>query len=75
MSADEIIEVAIQGHASTRDAIRWAIETERKECMTVLKQMLLPGRFNDRHLGLGDIRLTIADQEAILEAIRVRGEK
>jgi hypothetical protein len=70
---DEIVERAIEGHASTRDAIRWAIETERKECMTILKQMLLPGRFNDRHLGFGDIRLTIADQEAIMEAIRKKG--
>jgi len=26
MTQDEIIEMAIQGHASTRDAIRWAIK-------------------------------------------------
>ena len=26
MKQDEIIEAAIQGHASTRDAIRWAID-------------------------------------------------
>ena len=30
MTQDEIIEMAIQGHASTRDAIRWAINQERE---------------------------------------------
>jgi hypothetical protein len=35
MTQDEIIELAIQGHASTRDAIRWAINQER-ERMTVV---------------------------------------
>ena len=33
MSIDEIIETAIQGHASTRDAIRWAIQQEREACV------------------------------------------
>jgi len=33
MNTDEIIEAAIQGHASTRDAIRWAIEKEREACL------------------------------------------
>jgi hypothetical protein len=27
---DEIIELAIQGHASTRDAIRWAMNQEKE---------------------------------------------
>jgi hypothetical protein len=35
VTQDEIIELAIQGHASTRDAIRWAINQER-ERMTVV---------------------------------------
>ena len=35
MTQDEIVELAIQGHASTRDAIRWAINQER-ERMTVV---------------------------------------
>jgi hypothetical protein len=30
MNTDEIIEAAIQGHASTRDAIRWAVQQERE---------------------------------------------
>ena len=32
MTQDEMIELAIQGHASTRDAIRWAINQEREAC-------------------------------------------
>lgn len=32
MTQDEIIELAIQGHASTRDAIRWAMNQEREAC-------------------------------------------
>ena len=31
MTQDEIIEAAIQGHASTRDAIRWAMNQEQGE--------------------------------------------
>ena len=31
MTQDEIIELAIQGHASTRDAIRWAMNQEREQ--------------------------------------------
>ena len=30
MTQDEIIEMAIQGHASTRDAIRWAMNQKRE---------------------------------------------
>jgi len=32
MTQDEIIEIAIQGHSSIRDAIRWAINHEREQC-------------------------------------------
>jgi len=35
MNTDEIIEAAIQGHASTRDAIRWAVQQEREACAKV----------------------------------------
>lgn len=35
MTQDEIIEAAIQGHASTRDAIRWSMQQEREECAKV----------------------------------------
>jgi hypothetical protein len=35
MTQDEIIEMAIQGHASTRDAIRWAMVQEREACAKI----------------------------------------
>jgi hypothetical protein len=31
---DKIVEIAIQGHASTRDAIRWAMQQEREAIIT-----------------------------------------
>jgi hypothetical protein len=38
MTQDEIIELAIQGHASTRDAIRWAMNQEREACANLCEQ-------------------------------------
>jgi hypothetical protein len=35
VTKDEIIEMAIQGHASTRDAIRWAMNQEREACAKI----------------------------------------
>jgi hypothetical protein len=35
MNENEIIEAAIKGHASTRDAIKWAIQQEREACAKV----------------------------------------
>jgi chitodextrinase len=37
MITDQIIELAIQGHASKRDAIKWAIEQERGQCAQIAK--------------------------------------
>ena len=60
MTQDEIIEMAIQGHAGTRDAIRWAInqvvKAEREACAKVAEH------------SFGVIGNTIA------LAIRARGE-
>jgi hypothetical protein len=39
MTQDEIIEMAIQGHASTRDAIRWAMNQEREKVFDMLHEM------------------------------------
>jgi hypothetical protein len=39
MTQDEIIEAAIQGHASTRDAIRWAIQREREACAKICDKL------------------------------------
>jgi len=41
MTQDEIIEMAIQGHAGTRDAIRWAMQQEREACATVCDSFYL----------------------------------
>ena len=41
MTKDEIVEQAIQGHASTRDAIRWAIEQEREACARLAEDGLI----------------------------------
>jgi hypothetical protein len=38
MNTEEIIETAIQGHASTRDAIRWAIQKEREACAKLCEE-------------------------------------
>jgi hypothetical protein len=43
MTQDEIIEMAIQGHASTRDAIRWAMNQEREACAQILANTDLSG--------------------------------
>ena len=64
MTRDEIIEMAIQGHASTRDAIRWAMNHEREACAKVCEHL------NSTEDYYGErIELFCA------EAIRARGEK
>ncbi len=69
MSTDEIVEQAIQGHASTRDAIRWAIEQEREACAKVCEE------------GTGEpwsytaLKICLKERNRIAEAIRARGEK
>ena len=35
-----IVEMAIEGHASTRDAIRWAIAQEREACAKVCENVV-----------------------------------
>jgi hypothetical protein len=37
MTEDKIVETAIQGHASTRDAIRWAVRREREACAKLVE--------------------------------------
>ena len=36
---DKIVEIAIQGHASTRDAIRWAMQQEREACALLCEEI------------------------------------
>jgi hypothetical protein len=59
MTTNEIVEIAIQGHASTRDAIRWAIQQEREACEKLCED-LIGTRAMARHCA---------------DAIRARGEK
>ena len=49
MNTDEIIEAAIQGHASTRDAIRWAIQQERETCAKVCIGLKIPRGIEGLH--------------------------
>lgn len=60
MTTDEIVELAIQGHASTRDAIRWAILQEREQCAQVAD---IANEYN-RYISV-----------EIASSIRLRGEK
>jgi hypothetical protein len=57
-----IMEMAIQGHASTRDAIRWAMQQEREACAKVCDYMA--SRCND---------IRAAALESAAENIRARG--
>ena len=70
MTQDEIIEMAIQGHASTRDAIRWAMNQEREACAKLLERTDLGGLKSD--VWLQNYTATILDGYA--KAIRARGQ-
>jgi hypothetical protein len=59
----EIIEMAIQGHAGTRDAIRWAMQQEREVCAKLLES---------RKTGANELIDSVRDMEA--KAIRARGQ-
>jgi len=73
MTEDEIIKTAIQGHASTRDAIRWAIQQEREACAKVCEEDL-----RDAYLRQGkparDEAMLCAAIADCANAIRARGE-
>ena len=63
MNTDQIIETAIQGHASTRDAIRWAVQQEREACAKVCDDEL-------KQWGIFD-----SDVGDVSKAIRARGNE
>lgn len=63
LKQDEIIETAIQGHASTRDAIRWAMNQEREACAKVCDDI---GMFHEVSQG-ADLCFELG------KAIRARG--
>ena len=67
MNQDEIIEMAIQGHASTRDAIRWAMNQEREACAKVCEEI------NTKYKCPNDTAEKVAIEWCVAK-IRVRGE-
>jgi len=71
MTQDEIIEMAIKGHASTRDAIRWAMNQEREACAKEAEDYdhVVGGR--GYYDPFGDADATVRN---IVAAIRARGE-
>jgi hypothetical protein len=69
MSTDEIVEQAIQGHTSTRDAIRWAIEQEREACAKVCEEG------TGEPLSYTALKICLKERNRIAKAIRARGEK
>jgi hypothetical protein len=40
MTNEIIVEMAIEGHSSTRDAIRWAMAQEREACAKIVDENL-----------------------------------
>ena len=62
MTDDELIEIAIQGHASTRDAIRYAIQQEREACAKVCDELAAKDKLSNYYA-------------VAAKAIRARGEK
>ncbi len=65
MTQDEMIELAIQVHASTRDAIRWAMVQEREACAKAVEAGV-PFGF--------ELQLQVATIEDCAKAIRARGQ-
>jgi hypothetical protein len=63
-----IIEMAIQGHASTREAIWWAIAFEREACAKVCEEVLE----QYRGTSMGKNAELVGDDCAA--AIRARGQ-
>jgi hypothetical protein len=70
MTQDEIIELAIQGHASTRDAIRWAMNQEREACAKLLETTDLGGLKDNPAMQSWVAEMLLA----YVKAIRARGQ-
>jgi len=70
MKNKEIIELAIQGHASTRDAIRWAMNQEREACAKLLETTDLGGLKDNLAMQSWVAEMLLA----YVKAIRARGQ-
>jgi hypothetical protein len=77
MTQDEIIELAIQGHAGTRDAIRWAMQQEREACAKVAGEFAQKWWSIHCHSNkhMETTRKAHDDFCALQSAIRARGEQ
>ena len=62
-----IVERAIQGHASTRAAIRWAMQQEREACAKLCDEIAQAKTYQTGYLQ--------ETAEECAEAVRARGEK
>jgi hypothetical protein len=69
MNKKEIIEMAIASHASTRDAIRWAMAQEREACHAL--RQTLPNPYDHCQVSAHAHDMAIAAYGA---AIRARGQ-
>jgi len=71
MTQDEIIEMAIQGHASTRDAIRWAMNQEREACAKLVEDSWMAfSRTPNRRLDI----TPFPELKYVAKVIRARGQ-
>ena len=71
MTQDEMIEMAIQGHASTRDAIRWAMNQEREACAKLVEDSWMAfSRTPNRRLDI----TPFPEFEYVAKVIRARGQ-
>lgn len=84
MTRDDIIRMAreagyglslsdMHGPALERFAALVAA-AEREACAGTVKEFLTVARFDHRHTDLGDVRLTVGDQEDLEAAIRARSK-
>jgi len=71
MTQDEIIEMAIQGHASTRDAIRWAMNQEREACAKLVEDSWMAfSRTPNRRLDI----TPFSELKYVAKVIRTKGQ-
>ncbi len=69
MTNEIIVEMAIEGHASTRDAIRWAMAKEREACAEIAEKQRYA-----MHISLTSSPVQNGTAVGIANAIRARGQ-
>ena len=76
MTNEIIVEMAIEGHSSTRDAIRWAMAQEREVCAKIAEEESIRELPEEEPKGkhLKTAIAQIVCGTVIAEAIRARGQ-